>query len=48
MTMEQVINILMVEDDTLDVMDAQRTLDPHENALQNACCEKWGRGSGCA
>lgn len=25
--MEQVINILMVEDDTLDVMDAQRTLD---------------------
>jgi CheY-like chemotaxis protein len=25
--MEQVINILLVEDDTLDVMDAQRTLD---------------------
>jgi CheY-like chemotaxis protein len=25
--MDQVINILLVEDDTLDVMDAQRTLD---------------------
>lgn len=25
--MEKVINILMIEDDTLDVMDAQRTLD---------------------
>lgn len=25
--MEKVINILMVEDDTVDVMDAQRTLD---------------------
>lgn len=25
--MEKVVNILMIEDDTLDVMDAQRTLD---------------------
>ncbi|MBT1704381.1 response regulator [Fulvivirgaceae bacterium PWU20] len=27
MTMDKVINILLVEDDTLDVMDAKRTLD---------------------
>ncbi|HYG02159.1 MAG TPA: response regulator, partial [Chryseosolibacter sp.] len=25
--MEKVINILLIEDDTLDVMDAKRTLD---------------------